>query len=190
MRRQRTFIGPQGMGGLVSLWGASSLVKSVQSGEIVIPSASNTVTATIASVATENAVLIFGGVLNNNAAASPQSSQCSLVLTNATTITGQRDAVGISDAYVRYAIVELLPGIIRSVQRGTLTLTGTSSTATITQVDTAKCLTMWTGGRVTAANDALLTSISLTNGTTVTGSRGGTAGGAQSYAVYQIVELF
>jgi hypothetical protein len=175
---------------MVSLWGASSLIKSVQSGEIVIPSASNVVTATITSVATENAVLIFGGIVNNNGAASPQSSQCSVVLTNATTVTGQLDAVGVSDAYVRYAVVELVPGVIRSVQRGTLTLTGTSGTATITQVDTAKCLTIWTGCRVTSALDTLLTNVALTNGTTVTGSRGGTAGGAQSYAVYEIVELF
>lgn len=56
MRRNRDFIGPAGMGGVVSLWGASSLIKSVQSGSLS-NGAGTTATATITAVVPENTAI-------------------------------------------------------------------------------------------------------------------------------------
>jgi hypothetical protein len=60
MRRQRNLLGPQGMGGMVGLWGASSMVNSIQYGQIDLVSLT-TNTATITSVNTANAMLVFLG---------------------------------------------------------------------------------------------------------------------------------
>ena len=84
--------------------------------------------------------------------------------------------------------------IIKSIQRGTITFsgTGTTATATITSVDTAKSFIAY-GGASFSYNNAdaqLWTKIYLTNATTVTISR---YSGAGSYAViipYQVVEYY
>lgn len=57
-----------GGAGMVSLWGASSLIASVQSGTITLNASPNG-TATITAVNTANSVIVFGGFSVNNATA-------------------------------------------------------------------------------------------------------------------------
>ena len=70
-------------------------------------------------------------------------------------------------------------GGIKSIQRGTFTIAGasTTGTATITSVDTTKTKVRWLGntaGDATVTNDMCY--IVLTNATTITGTRSGTTG--------------
>lgn len=190
MRRQRNFIGPQGMSGMVSLWGASSLVQSIQRGSITIAAANASNTATITSVDITRSRLRILGYSNNNAVAAPASSSIRLALTNATTVTATRITTGASDAVVDYEIIEYLPGVVRSIQRGIITLlSATSVTATVTSVNTAKTELDFLGCTVTANVDTCFARLSLTNATTVTANR--SSGAANETVVgYQVVEWF
>lgn len=79
--------------------------------------------------------------------------------------------------------------VIKSIQRGTISLTGTSATATITAVDLAKSLVLWGGSDFTTAGgyeSSHFTKMVLTNTTTVTASRQASTGTA--ILPYQVVE--
>ena len=66
--------------------------------------------------------------------------------------------------------------VIKSIQRGTITVTGTSNTATITAVDVDKSVVLWGGNNFqhATAHDERAWNINLvlTNSTTVTADRG------------------
>ena len=188
MRRQRNLLGPQGMGGMVSLWGASSLVASVQTGTIAL-NASPNVTATITAVNTANAVIVFGGFSVNNATANTSFSVY-VTLTNATTVTATTVGTG-NDRVVAFTVIEFMPGVIRSVQGGTITLAGVASnTATITSVNTAKSYVAYLGMSTNVAEDQTLPRVVLTNATTVTATRAVAGAGGGTTASYQVMELF
>lgn len=86
-------------------------------------------------------------------------------------------------------LTQFLPGAIKSIQRGTITIAGssTSNTATITSVNTAKSIISLLGTASTETSTAnVLAHVALTNATTVTATRGGSTG---SLVVgYQVVE--
>ena len=188
-RRGADRTGPLG-GAMVGLWGASSLVESVQSGAISIGSAANTSTATITTVDTTRSFVLHNGNTSNNGAASPQASQMSVVLTNGTTVTAQRDSVGIADNSTRYTVIAFRPGIVKSIQTGTVELASVSTAvATITAVNTAKSAIFWNGTRVAAALDNLLTLVRITSSTQVTVDRY-SAAATQSYGSFTVVEFF
>jgi len=76
-------------------------------------------------------------------------------------------------------LTQFLPGSIKSIQRGTITIanSSTSNTATITAVVTAKSIISLLGTSSTETSAAnLLARVELTNTTTVTATRGGTTG--------------
>ena len=191
-RRQRTFIGPQGMGGLVSMWGVSSLIKSVQRGTITLTGAA-TGTATITSVATENAVLMYlGNTCDVAASTDSQLAWCRVSLTNATTITATRQNVT-GNCVVAFEIIEYLPGVIKSIQIGTVSIANltASNTAAITGVNTEKSVLMYLGAQVQNTTGNTIDSwnrLTLTNATTITATRIGTA--SINQIGYQIVECF
>lgn len=178
------------MSGMVGLWGASGLIRSVQYGNVSIATASLTGTSTITAVDMANAMLLHGGSLSNNAAANPRASSCRLTFTNATTITATRGATGVADSNAFYVVVEFVPGIIKSIQRGTITLTSVSTAnATITEVNKAKSAPIWLGSDLGAGDDNMYASLNLTNGTTVRADR--YASTASTTVVgYQVVEWF
>src|SRR5688572_13018200 len=115
---------------------APSLVKSVQRGTIVL-STTNT-GATINAVNLSNAMLFasyqdLGGI---NAA---DRNAVRVELTNATTVSALYGAVSGNSANVSWEVIEFVPGLFRSIQRGTATTgAGTTTTATITAVNMAK----------------------------------------------------
>ena len=192
MRRQRNLLGPQAMGGMVSLWGASSLIKSIQRGTIVIAAASASNTATIAAVATENTVVRWLGIsYDTDGAVDERSAWAYLSLTNATTVTATRGATT-GAATVSYEVTEFLPGVIRSVQRGTIFMSAAASnTATITSVDTAKSMAYYNGtqsGDGFGYSSRYLIRVVLTNATTVTATRGNATNNMTM--AYQVTEFF
>jgi hypothetical protein len=87
--------------------------------------------------------------------------------------------------------------LIRTIQRGTITMTGTNTTgtATISAVDTAKSslrnLGFSTNTVITPATDYDGVRLALTNTTTVTATRGaGNISAAVVTAQFEVVEQF
>lgn len=85
-------------------------------------------------------------------------------------------------------VVNPPPGSLKSIQRGTISMVGTSNgTATITAVDTAKTELRLLGVyNTTTISD--LTQAVLTNSTTVTVTRGTTSG--TSVASWEVTEYY
>ncbi len=187
MRRPRRLIGPAGMGGMVGLWGASSLIKSIQYGTTVATVA-GTATATITAVDTANSVIQFLGSSSNSALNGGHwAGYCKL--TNATTVTTTYQAVT-DTRTLSFCVIEYLPGVIKSKQSVTIScLFVASNTATITSVNTAK--TMISNGGISMYLGAMdePSRLTLTNATTVTMNRGGTSG-YQTDHVGDVVEFF
>lgn len=162
------------------------IVKQIQRGVISITGATSN-TATITSVDVSNSVIAFLGQAYSNVSTDPSIGQARVALTNATTVTATIVTTpGAQIVTVSYEVIEYWPGVIKSVQRGTI---AGAATATITTVNTLKsCLTQlgWTTTDVTQdlkINPKLV----LTNATTVTQSGGvitNVTGG------FQVVELF
>jgi hypothetical protein len=119
----------------VAQW-ISPLVVSVQRGVITFASAL-TGTATIQPVNLANAVLTWGGGSNDTADA--QAWAARVELTNATTVTAVRMDPFTTTTYLSWEVTEYAPGVIRSVQRGSATITAVPTTVTIAAVsDLAK----------------------------------------------------
>lgn len=83
------------------------------------------------------------------------------------------------------------PGVIKSIQRGTIAITtgNTSNTATVSAVTTAKALVFHLGGEgdASATNHALVR-LALTDATTITATRNGSSNGIT--VGYQLVEYY
>ena len=80
-----------------------SVIKSIQRGVITITSGQTTATATISSVTTGKTMLNFLG--SRRASSSSENHNCTLTLTNATTVTARRDGT-LQDAYVGFEVIE------------------------------------------------------------------------------------
>jgi len=176
---------------MVGLWGASSLIKSIQQGTIAIGHGSTSNTATITSVDLANSFVVWGGWNYSNTSNTSDNFMANVVLTNATTVTAAR--VGSTfTVTVSYTVVEFVPGVTRSIQRGTITLGGgqASLTATITEVNTAKTfLSCGSNNDSSGANgDSAFGKLALTNGTTITASRAASTAGI--IVAYSAVEFF
>lgn len=191
-RRGANLTGPLGGSGMVGRWGASSLIKSIQRGTIVLANvASNT--ATIASVDLANTTLSWLSSNYNGGADVSQQNYCGRVsLTNATTVTAERQ-FNANSLTVSYEVVEWNPGVLKSIQRGSITIshTASSNTATVTGVETAKSYLVF-GGIQSQPNTGYgidsTGKLVLTNGTTVTFDRSGTNNSL--VAAYHLVEWF
>lgn len=176
------------LGGGHLLGGAGLAIKSIQRGTIVVANAASTNTAAITAVDTNNAILRHLG--STIGGTDHTDSDIRLDLTNGTTITATR--AGTSGAVtVSYEIVEFYPGVIKSIQRGTITTNGVASnTATITSVDTTKaeCHMLGYSDNATASSANSMTRLALTNATTVTVTCGSSA--ALQNTNYQVVEYY
>ena len=89
---------------------------------------------------------------------------------------------------VKGALIEFVPGVLNSLQAGSILLSATASaTATINGVDATKSAANFTGMDTSATSPAeTFTSLALTNGTTLTAAKA-TAGTAASTVGYQVV---
>jgi len=195
MRRHRNFLGPAGMGGMVGLWGANSLVESVQRGTITVGGSGATNTVTITAVDLSRTALIWGNVSAPNVLANGvTASTARVALTNATTITATQDGSGTSvDQTIPYQVVQFRPGVVRSVQRGTCAI---NTTATIAAVTPEKAWLNFLG--ISTNNGAAFngtdpgtykTRMVLTNATTVTQTTG-TSAGQTVTASFEVVEFY
>lgn len=101
----------------------------VQHFSISIAAASTTGTATISAVNTSRAFIVWGG--NETTAITIASGHCHIQLTNSTTITATRSGTS-GTITVRGCIVDASPGLIDSVEYGTVTIAAGNSTGTAT----------------------------------------------------------
>lgn len=167
------------------LGGITAGIKSIQRGTIAITGATSN-TATITSVDLPNSVIHFLGCRVTNGGMNASQVMARIELTNATTVTASVfSSPGAQTNTVSYEVIEYYPGIIKSVQRGTI---ANSGTATITPVDTTKSQLDHLGW-VTSLTSVTPSAVNLvlTNATTVTSiysnGDGGTVG-------YQVVEYY
>jgi hypothetical protein len=136
---------------------------------------------TITSVDTTWTVLVNMGAVWD---LSSSFNAIACFLTSSTNVACKVDPGGAGTGTARYAVLEFLPGIPKSVQACTISITNgnSSNTCTITSVSTSKSWLSYMGYRSTDSNGAStseLGTISLTSGTTVTGVRGGTTGAGE-----------
>lgn len=164
--------------------GGGVRIKSIQRGTLVLAGVT-TNTATITAVDPTNTMLRFLGQTQGGG-----NSGCSarIALTNGTTITGTR-ADATSTTTVSFEVIEFFPGVIKSIQRGTIDTSSVNpNTATITAVDTTRAMVDHLGYSCTDTASGSpanwWTRLTLTNGTTVTAN-----GGATSTTGYQVVEF-
>ena len=164
----------------------TNVVKSVQRGTIAITGATSN-TATIASVDVNNCRLKYVGSTYSNVAGTVDKAAVKLVLTNSTTITANViTSPGADTCTVSYEVIEYVPGVIKSVQRGTMV---GATTATITAVNTEKSEVDWLGNTDTTGGttSSFLSRLTLTNATTVTSNLGVATSVVTSY---QVVEFY
>ena len=197
MIRQRNLLGPQGMGGMVGLWGASSLIASVQRGTFSNGTAASG-SSTITAVNPAHSLIVTLGATSNNGGSGQSgdlSQWWSSGFANSTTITWGRGASNGVTRQVSWEVWEFNPGVLKSVQFAAITLNNAaaSQTTTITAVNTAKTLMIPSGWQMqfTSTNDDIsYVNIQLTNATTQTVTRL-TASASQNVNGYMcIAELF
>ena len=120
----------------------ATLVRSIQVGSIDMNGVT-TKTATITAVTTSNAILYYNG--QSSVASTSPKTFARLALTNATTVTCNVNASA-GALPVFYTVTEFYPGVITSIQVGTITLNGSAiGTSTITSVLVAKSAVVTTG---------------------------------------------
>lgn len=143
-------------------------VVSVQ--QVAITAASGTsATATLATNVDMNNTLCFWGSQQSGGNTRAQMFS-RIVLTNPTTVTASWNTSSIVTRTVNATVVNFAPKVIRSVRRGTTTISAsTSATSTIDFVDVNMAWCMFLGFSCTGASHAsTLAGIALTNGTTIT----------------------
>lgn len=186
--------GPLGGAGMVGLWGASSLIKSIQAGTMTSSYPTNA-TGTIATVDTANSIVYLLGFTQSNVNNNYAVCAGAVELTNSTTVTGYQSVSGGADMVFSFVVVEYLPGIVKSIQAGTVAVgVNASATATVTAVNTAKSMLVWRGFRVSTGaapnTDSWATKTVLTNATTVTANRITADANNNITAYFGLVEFF
>lgn len=188
-RKGANLTGPLGGAGMVGRWGASSLIKSIQYGAVSTTSTANT---TITAVDLANSYVIVNGFTSSYTGTNTAVSCVTAELTSSTNVQTE-NRVSIAFLGVQFVVIEFMPGVVKSIQKGTLSTTGVASgTATITSVNTAKTLLVQTGQNTDTGADIVMPSITLTNATTITQATNnpGTYPGALSRSRYAVVEFF
>ena len=156
--------------GTVVVWNTDA-IESIQTGIVTFTGASGT--QAISSVTTANSALIYNGFRTTYTAAVPYNIFVNMAITSTTQVTGYR-GTGSGTAYGYFTIIEFKSGVLESnTQAVSINVSGTSSTATISSVDTTKTWLCY-GGMFSKSGGVGIgfnPYISLTNGTTVTGLR-------------------
>lgn len=110
-------------------------------------------TTTINRVDLNNTMLVFLSQKTSAVAASDELSwRARLSFQDATTVKAESNSNASVNNTVGFEVVEFWPGVMKSVQRGTIVYTGTSGThtATINAVDLTRSSLQWLG---TSGND-------------------------------------
>jgi hypothetical protein len=157
----------------------------VQRGTILVATGATSNTATIASVDTANSRLRSLGYSLSGGGVLESAMMTRVSFTNATTVTATLSGAAGVDSTSSYEVTAYYPGVLRSVQRGTVTGAGT---ATITSVNLTFTELDFLGNTTVGANTNItdVARIVQTNATTITGTSNG---GANSTSGYQAMEL-
>ena len=189
MRRQRNLLGPQGMGGMVSMWGASSLVRSVQQITWTINSA--TVNTTITAVDTTCAFVVPQGAMSQlGSNFIPSGTTGGLKITSSTNVAGRRSLYQNFPDLAAATVLEFAPGVLRSFQNAFIAQATASTTATITAVNTAKTFLIVTTDFASGPGYQACPRISLTNSTTLTSTVDTYSASYAPETYIQVVEFF
>lgn len=173
----------------------AAVLQSLQTVNFSVFTANTSDTFTISSVNTANTVLIWGG--QRTPQPSENSAYLNVQLTNSTTLTftrGGGTAGGIRAATI--SVVEFASGVMKSMQRGTISLGSgqTSNTATISSVGTSKSFVNYCDFNNNGASGGsedfsqIFPTLALTNSTTVTAARGATST-STTVASYEVPEF-
>lgn len=165
----------------------SALLSNVQIFSTAWLNTATSTTQAITSVDVNNSLIIHAGHRSDNLTTFRTSKQRSN-LTNATTVTIVVNLAGADTNNVyNFTVVEFIPGVFsQPVQRGNISLSGTSSTATINSVAVSKsaCFSTGSSSGGDTAYETFKCRVNLTNSTTVTGARGSASSSAVvNYAV-------
>lgn len=161
----------------VAAFGVPSLIHSIQQGTTPITGGNLTATSAITAVDPQNTILFTSQYINVASGSDFRDNFARAELLNSTTVQITRlsavDAAAVQ--VVGWTAVSFLPGVIKSIQRGSATITvGNNATLTINAVDTTKSIAMlqsWAYNGPSAAwayPDYSQPIIQLTNATTVT----------------------
>jgi hypothetical protein len=160
-------------------------ITSIQKVSITMNAVSSN-TATITAVNTSRTAVFINGINSNQVAVGIDRSTSTVELTNSTTVTvSRRVSTGI--VTINATIVEFGAGLVASVQRGSISLTGTntSGTSAITAVDLSRSIVIdsgWTTNNTTnnqmGSESAIL---DLQNATTVRATTSGTYSTNRTY---------
>lgn len=168
-------------------------VDSVQSFTQTASNGSTTNGNTITSVTTTRSMLAYGG--NDGDSGQARLTHGTVQITSATNVDMVNgEAINTLARRDAYTVVEFASGVLNSnVQRGTISLaSATSNTATISSVTTNKTLLTFLGQRSTGSGTANVDEqwmkVTLTNGTTVTGTINTSAARTQNVA-YEVTEF-
>lgn len=165
-----------GMGSMF-LDGGGSVIQSIQYVSVTFGGGDATKDATITAVVVANSVVIH---LGDDALDAGNVTLTKCALTSTTNVRFTKNAAGASDA--KAVVIEFANGIIKSNQDFEVTIAAAagSNTATITSVTTGKTAVLKRGMTYDNASQAMGNSLAhtltLTDATTITGTREGTTG--------------
>ena len=176
------------------------IISSIQQMDLTIASSSATGTATITSVDTSRTAVFFsynnaGAVRQTLGNIDPPGTFCRVSLTNATTVTATRGSASAFSKDIVVTVVEYSAAAVDSVQQGTIAMTNgiVTATDTITSVTTSRSVALFNGDTISSSNvgdGRARTSVSLTNSTTVTATRGtGAASAHTTTSGYVVIEF-
>jgi len=172
---------------VVSNWGQSLVIKSVQRGTIAITGGTSN-TATITAVSTANSLVHYLCQSCSLLGANGNIVFARVDLTNSTTVTASvNTSPGANTTTVGYEVIEFYPGVIKTLQRGTVAQG--ASPATITSVNTVKSYIDYLGFTdvVGVPSSDVCERLALASATTVSI----VTGDADSQVVgFQVVELY
>ncbi len=166
----------------------NGFIKSIQRGSLNV-SGVTSASATITPVDPNNAYVVHLGLWAGDASSDMTLTPINIALANSTSILGTKNAAA-GTAFVYFEVIEFYPGVIRSIQRGSISVSGAASaTATINPVNMAKT-SIVPGGYYfnQTRTDLSYARVQLTNSTTVTATFGNDP--TVGHVTYQVVEFF
>jgi hypothetical protein len=165
---------PAGMGLILPPAGSSSIIQSIQEVSVTATTAT-TGDATISSVSTSNAHLVWSGNTTTASATTFINSGGYVELTSTTNVRVTRSGTS-GNITANCYVVEFTSGTLNSVQQGTIALTANASTATaaISSVTTTNSAIYYLGllNPINTTDDLQMPYCSITSATQVTLTRG------------------
>lgn len=149
-------------------WMHPGRIRRIQRGTVTIAGGAATGTATILAVDTANTRLVWMGH-SSTGNQQDDNGYARIALTNATTVTATRAATPAGTCTVAFEVVEYQPGVIRLVQRDTITVNSSAVDKTIQMVDVSRATVDYLGFSYNATTSDLTVQprLSLLNATTV-----------------------